>query len=102
MQVASEAGRPRVRRAIAEHAQPGQRIFVGVTDPIDARIETAEEVRDRVLEAAEYIEPNRLGTCDDCGFAPFGDDTSTTRETALAKIRARVAGTQLAATELAL
>jgi 5-methyltetrahydropteroyltriglutamate--homocysteine methyltransferase len=91
-----------VLRVIAEHARPGQRIFVGVTDPIDPRIETAEEVRDRVLEAAEYIQPGRLGTCDDCGFAPFGDDTSTTRETAFAKIRARVAGTQLAARELGL
>jgi len=55
-----------------------------------------------VVEAADHIEPSRLGTCDDCGFAPFGDDTSTSRETAFAKIRARVAGTQLAATELGL
>jgi 5-methyltetrahydropteroyltriglutamate--homocysteine methyltransferase len=102
IQLASEPDRPRVLHAIAGHAQPGQRIFVGVTDPIDPRIETAEEVRDRVLEAAERIDPGRLGTCDDCGFAPFGDDTSTTRETAFAKIRARVAGTQLAATELGL
>ena len=100
VQLASEPDHRRVLRALAEHARPGQRIFVGVTDPIDPRIETAEEVRDRVLEAAEYIDPGRLGTCDDCGFAPFGDDTSTTRETAFAKIRARVAGTRLAATEL--
>jgi 5-methyltetrahydropteroyltriglutamate--homocysteine methyltransferase len=102
IQLASEPDRPRVLRAIAEHARPGQRIFVGVTDPIDPRIETTEEVRDRVLEAAKYIEPGRLGSCDDCGFAPFGDDTSTTRETAFAKIRARVAGTQLAAAALGL
>ncbi len=102
IQLASELDRPRVLRAIVEHAQPGQRIFVGVIDPIDPRIETAEEVRDRVLEAAEHIDPSRLGTCDDCGFAPFGDDTSTARETAFAKIRARVAGTQLAAEELGL
>ena len=102
IQLASEPDRPRVLRAIAEHARPGQRIFVGVTDPIDPRIETAEEVRDRVLEAAEYLDPGRLGSCDDCGFAPFGDDTSTTRATAFAKIRARVAGTQLAATALGL
>ena len=39
---------------------------------------------------------DQLGTTDDCGFAPFSDDTSTTRETAFAKIRARVEGTQLA------
>jgi 5-methyltetrahydropteroyltriglutamate--homocysteine methyltransferase len=102
IQLASEPDRPRVLRAISEHAKPRQRIFVGVIDPIDPRIETAEEVRDRVLEAAEYIEPARLGTCDDCGFAPFGDDTSTPRDTAFAKIRARIAGTQLAATELGL
>jgi 5-methyltetrahydropteroyltriglutamate--homocysteine methyltransferase len=38
-----------------------------------------------------------LGTTDDCGFAPFCDDTSTTRDTAFAKIRARVEGTALAA-----
>ncbi len=102
IQLASEPDRPRVLRAIAEYAGPGQRIFVGVTDPIDPRVETAEEVKERVLEAAEYIDPGRLGTCDDCGFAPFGDDTSTTRETAFAKIRARVAGTQLAARALGL
>jgi 5-methyltetrahydropteroyltriglutamate--homocysteine methyltransferase len=102
IQLASETDRPRVLRAIAEHARPGQRIFVGVTDPIDPRIETPEQVRDRVLEAAEYLDPGRLGTCDDCGFAPFGDDTSTARETAFAKICARVAGTQLAAAELGL
>jgi 5-methyltetrahydropteroyltriglutamate--homocysteine methyltransferase len=102
IQLASEPDRPRVLRAIAEHARPGQQIFVGVIDPIDPRIETAEEVRDRALEAAEYIDPGRLGTCDDCGFAPFGDDTSTSRETAFAKIRARVAGTELAAAALGL
>ena len=102
IQLASEPDRPRVLRAIAEHSRPDQRIFVGVIDPIDPRVETGEEVRDRVLEAADHIEPGRLGTCDDCGFAPFGDDTSTSRETAFAKIRARVAGTQLAATELGL
>ena len=102
IQLASEPDRPRVLRSIAEHSRPDQRIFVGVIDPIDPRIETAEEVRDRVLEAAGHIEPARLGTCDDCGFAPFGDDTSTSRETAFAKIRARVEGTHLAATELGL
>src|SRR6516225_497167 len=57
IQLASEPDRPRVLRAIAEHARPGHRIFVGVIDPIDPRIETAEQVRDRVLEAAEYLDP---------------------------------------------
>jgi 5-methyltetrahydropteroyltriglutamate--homocysteine methyltransferase len=45
---------------------------------------------------------DRLGTTDDCGFAPFADDTSTARETAFQKIQARVEGTELAARELGL
>jgi 5-methyltetrahydropteroyltriglutamate--homocysteine methyltransferase len=102
IQLASEPDRPRVLRAIAEHARPDQQIFVGVIDPLDPHIETAEEVRDRVMEAAQYIELDRLGSCDDCGFAPFSDDTSTSRATAFAKIRARVAGTELAAAGLGL
>jgi hypothetical protein len=36
-------------------------------------------------------------TADDGGFSPFSDDTSTTRDTAFAKIKARVLGTALAA-----
>ena len=87
---------------IRQYATAGQRIFVGVTDPISARVETPEEVRDRVLEAAEVIPLSQLGTTDDCGFAPFADDTSTARETAFEKIRARVIGTKLAEAALAL
>jgi len=102
IQLASEPDRRRVLGIIREHAREDQRIFVGVTDPLQPRVETPEEVRDRVLEAAEFIPPARLGTTDDCGFAPFADDTSTARETAFAKIRARVAGTALAARALGL
>jgi 5-methyltetrahydropteroyltriglutamate--homocysteine methyltransferase len=82
---------------IRAHRKADQRVFVGVVAPIDPRVETPQEVRDRVLEAAEYIPVGRLGTCDDCGFSPFCDDTTTSRETAFAKIRARVEGTALAA-----
>ncbi|HZA90065.1 MAG TPA: cobalamin-independent methionine synthase II family protein [Solirubrobacterales bacterium] len=100
IQLASEEDRPRVLEIIKEHAPPDARIFVGVIDPIDPRVETAEEVRDRVLEAAEHVPPEQLGTCDDCGFSPFGDDTSTPRDTVFEKIRARVEGTRLAAERL--
>jgi 5-methyltetrahydropteroyltriglutamate--homocysteine methyltransferase len=100
VQLASERDRPSVLRTIKACARADQRIFVGVIDPISARVESPEEVRDRVLEAAEYLSPGQLGTTDDCGFAPFGDDTSTARDTAFEKIRARVAGTALAAKAL--
>lgn len=98
--LAGETDRGRVLKIIRDHMKPDQRIFVGVVAPIDPRIETPEEVRDRVLEAAEHIPVEQLGTTDDCGFSPFSDDTSTTRETAFAKIRARVLGTDLASKQL--
>lgn len=98
--LAGEPDRARVLAMIREHMKPEHRIFVGVVAPIDPRIESAEEVRDRVLEAARYIPVAQLGTTDDCGFSPFADDTSTSREKAFAKIRARVLGTALAAKEL--
>jgi len=100
IQLASEKDRPRVLRLIREHSKSDQKIFVGVIDPINPRIETPEEVRDRVLEAAEFIPLERLGTTDDCGFSPFSDDTSTARETAFEKITARVTGTELATQKL--
>jgi len=100
LQLASEADRRRVLSLVREASRPGQRIFVGVTDPINPAIESPDVVRDRVLEAAEFIPLDRLGTTDDCGFSPFGDDLSTARDTAFAKIRARVEGTALAASQL--
>jgi methionine synthase II (cobalamin-independent) len=100
VQLASEADRPRVLAKLAELATGDRRIFVGVIDPIDPRIETPDEVAERVLEAARFIEPDRLGTTDDCGFSPFGDDASTSRDTAFAKIRARIEGTEIASRQL--
>ena len=94
--LAGEADRKRVLKIIRAHLKPDQRVFVGVVAPINPVVETPEDVRDRVLEAAEFIPVAQLGTTDDCGFAPFSDDMSTSRETAFAKIRARVAGTALA------
>jgi 5-methyltetrahydropteroyltriglutamate--homocysteine methyltransferase len=101
IQLASEKDPVAVLKLIREYAQPGQTIFVGVIDPINSAVETPEQVRDRVLLAAEYLPVSQLGTTDDCGFSPFADDTSTSRDIAFEKIRARVAGTKMAAEKLA-
>ena len=95
--LAGEKDRVRVQKIIRDYLKSDQRVFIGVVATIDPRIETPEEIRDRVLEAANYIPVEQLGTTDDCGFSPFSDDTSTSRDTAFAKIRARVLGTALAA-----
>lgn len=94
--LAGERDRTYVLDIIRKNLKPDQKIFVGVISPINSRIETAEEVRDSILEAAKYIPVEQLGTTDDCGFSPFSDDTSTSRDTAFAKIEMRVRGTLLA------
>ncbi len=100
LQMASEPDKKRMLRLISALVDSQQRIFVGVIDPINPEVETAAQVRDRVLEAASFLSKEQLGTTDDCGFAPFADDMSTARETAFRKIRTRVEGTALAAAEL--
>ncbi|MFE6050923.1 5-methyltetrahydropteroyltriglutamate--homocysteine methyltransferase [Kitasatospora sp. NPDC056446] len=102
LQLASESDPDRVLAVIADHLPAEARVFVGVTDPVDPRVETPEEVRDRVLGAARHLPAERLGTCDDSGFAPFADDRSISRDSAFAKIRARLEGTAMAAEQLGL
>jgi 5-methyltetrahydropteroyltriglutamate--homocysteine methyltransferase len=101
LQMASEPDRPRVLRLVKQVMKPEHLVFIGVIDPINPAVETAEQVRGRVLEAASILPADQIGTTDDCGFAPFADDTSTARETAFRKIRARVDGTALAGKEIA-
>jgi 5-methyltetrahydropteroyltriglutamate--homocysteine methyltransferase len=95
--LAAEKDPVRVLKIIRKYMKPDQSIFVGVIAPIDPHLDTPEEVRDRILEAAKYIPIEQLGTTDDCGFSPFSDDRSTPRDTAFTKISARVLGTALAA-----
>jgi 5-methyltetrahydropteroyltriglutamate--homocysteine methyltransferase len=98
--LAGEKDRIRTLKIIRDCMKPDQRVFVGVIATIDPRVESAEEVCDRVLEAAKYIPIDQFGTCDDCGFSPFCDDTTTSRDVAFAKIQARVQGTALASARL--
>jgi 5-methyltetrahydropteroyltriglutamate--homocysteine methyltransferase len=52
IQLASEPDRERVLQVLGRFATGDRRIVVGVIDTLDPRIETALDVRDRVLEAA--------------------------------------------------
>ncbi|MBS1505402.1 MAG: cobalamin-independent methionine synthase II family protein [Bacteroidetes bacterium] len=101
LEYAAEKDKINTLKAIREFSTPDQKIFIGVTNVLSPRVETPEEICDLILEAAEYIPADRLGSTDDCGFSPFADDVSTARETAFAKIRARVEGTAMAERKLA-
>ncbi len=94
LQMASESDKQHLYPMIKKLANAKQLVFIGVIDPIHPTVETAEQVRDRILEAASFLPLEQLGTTDDCGFAPFADDISTAREIAFKKIQARVEGTR--------
>ena len=96
LEYAGEYQRRPILEVIKASMRPGQRVFLGVIDVLSPRLETPDEVRDLILEAAEYIPVAQLGTTDDCGFSPCADDISTSRDIAFEKIRARVEGTRLA------
>ena len=100
LEYAAEANKPVVLEAIKKSIKPNQRVFLGVTNVLNPRIETPEEIRDLILDAAKVIPVEQLGTTDDCGFSPFADDVSTAREIAFAKIKARIEGTALANEQL--
>jgi 5-methyltetrahydropteroyltriglutamate--homocysteine methyltransferase len=102
LQMASEADPGRILGIVRGILQPQQTVFVGVIDPINPSIETPDQVRRRVLQAASILPISQIGTTDDCGFAPFADDTSTARDVAFSKIRSRVEGTAMASRELGL
>jgi methionine synthase II (cobalamin-independent) len=112
IQCSSEADRQAVYRMVGEYSRADangvpQVCFMGVIDPLSPRVETAEEVRDQLLAAAEHIPVERLGATDDCGFSPFSRDVKPkhgspdfARDIAMQKISARLAGARMAREEL--
>lgn len=104
LQMSTETDKSRVYQLCSKYSRPDQVIFIGVTNPLNPQIETPEQVRDALLEAAKYIPVERLGSTDDCGFSPFSIDMKpqhdggpdVARSVAFKKIAARVEGTKLA------
>jgi methionine synthase II (cobalamin-independent) len=112
IQLASERDKDRVYRMIGENLRDdadgvAQMAYLGVINPLNPRVESAEEVRDALVRAASFMPRERLGATDDCGFSPFSIDEKPShgspdfaRETAWQKIANRVAGTRMAAEQL--
>jgi len=112
IQLASERNREQVYKDIAASLREDakgvtQMAYVGVINPQNPRVESAEEVRDQLVTAAKYIPKEQLGSTDDCGFSPFSIDVKPNhgspdfaREIAFQKIANRVKGTTMAAEQL--
>ncbi|MDQ3146797.1 MAG: hypothetical protein M3R01_07655 [Actinomycetota bacterium] len=112
IQLASEKDKDRVYELCGTHSRDDadgvpQVCFVGVINPLEPRVETAEEVRDALVRASNFIPKERLGATDDCGFSPFSIDVKpkhgspdVARDIAFEKITARVRGAEMAAEKL--
>ncbi|MEX2586675.1 MAG: hypothetical protein WD602_01600 [Actinomycetota bacterium] len=84
-----------------------QMCYIGVVNTLNPRVESAEEIRDQLIQAANFIPKERLGSTDDCGFSPFSIDEKPNhgspefaRDIAFQKIANRVEGTRAAAEKL--
>ena len=112
MQCRSERDRESVYKLVGEHSRDDangvpQVVFVGVINPQNPRVESAQEVCDELVAAAKHIPKERLGATDDCGFSPFSIDEKPlhgsadyARDVAFEKISNRVQGTKMAAEKL--
>ncbi len=83
--------------------------FIGVINPLNPQVESAQEVCDDLMLASKYIPKERLGSTDDCGFSPFSIDVKpkhgspdVARDIAFQKITSRIEGTAIASEKLGL
>lgn len=81
--------------------------FIGLTNTLDPKVETPEQVAQDLMEASKYIEKDQLGATDDCGFGLFSIDVKPkhgspdfAREVAMKKIKARIEGARMASERL--
>jgi methionine synthase II (cobalamin-independent) len=112
IQCASEDDREAVYAMCGEYSREDadgvpQVCFMGVINPLDPDVETAEHVANELVTAAKHIPVTRLGATDDCGFSPFSRDVKPkhgspdfARDIAMRKIAARLEGAALARQEL--
>jgi methionine synthase II (cobalamin-independent) len=112
IQFASEREKDPVLELIGAHSRDdangvAQVCYLGVTNPQNPRVESAQEICDLLVRAADFIPKERLGATDDCGFSPFSIDEKPlhgspdyARDVAFEKIAHRVEGAGMAAERL--
>lgn len=94
-QVSIEAAQPELDLAqLQPLVAAGKQVMVGVLDLGDSRVETADEVAERLRAAMAYVPPEQLIAAPDCGMKYLP------AEVAFGKLRAMVEGAQLVRQEL--
>jgi 5-methyltetrahydropteroyltriglutamate--homocysteine methyltransferase len=51
------------------HAGKNKKMFLGIVSTKDPKLETKDDLKRRVDEAAKHIDPGQLGICPQCGFS---------------------------------
>lgn len=112
IQLASERDKDPVYESIGKNLQSDadgvtQMAYIGVINPGNPRVESADEVASALVRASNFIPKEQLGSTDDCGFSPFSIDEKPNhgspdyaRDVAFQKIANRVEGTRMAADKL--
>ncbi len=73
----------------------GKKVMVGAIDVASETIETPEEVAGTLRKALQFVDPDKLYPCTNCGMAPLS------RSVATGKLRALSAGAEIVRKELA-
>ncbi|MGQ0479743.1 MAG: 5-methyltetrahydropteroyltriglutamate--homocysteine methyltransferase [Pseudonocardia sp.] len=112
IQLASERDRDPVYQSISDNLRDdadgvAQMAYIGTCVTQSPRPESAQEICDQLVRAANFIDRQRIGSTDDCGFSPFSIDEKPNhgspdyaRDVAFQKIANRVTGTRMAAEKL--
>jgi 5-methyltetrahydropteroyltriglutamate--homocysteine methyltransferase len=87
-QVSIETAQSRLDTAVLGKL-PGKKIMVGCIDLADMRVETPQEVADRLRRALKYVKPQDVIVAPDCGMKYLP------RDVAFGKMKAMVAGAKL-------
>jgi 5-methyltetrahydropteroyltriglutamate--homocysteine methyltransferase len=94
-QISIEAAQPNLDlAALGRLVQAGKTMIVGVLNLGDLAVETPELIAERIRRALHHVPPDRLVVAPDCGMKYLS------REIALGKLRAMVAGRDLVRAEL--
>jgi len=67
-------------------------VLLGVIGIASSRVEPVEEIRTRLLEALEHIDPHRLIAAPDCGLIMLSRDLAQAKLEALSKAAKSIGG----------
>ena len=74
-------------------------LYLGFVSHLAKDVEVPSRVAERIVMATKFL-GKPIGASECCGYSPFCNDLTTTREWAFEKIRARVEGAKIASKQL--